>query len=219
MFFEFFENLLLANFHSPLAKESFETMQQIFGDFIEEKHDDTEYLVLGFSPGSLPLKERWRANGLSADFIADYLQIFFIGEQKNNHQLNVPIPVQSKNAVKYIANELLENAMKFSDETSNDVTRFAFHLYSNKLIFYVTNSIKPENVEMFQDFIKEIMQKYPSELYFRRMESNANDENSNSGLGLLSMICDYSAKISWKFETVTTEPSITIVTTMVSLEI
>jgi len=195
-------------------------MQQIFGDFIEEKQDDTEYLVLGFSPGSLPLKERWRANGLSADFIADYLQIFFIGQQENNNNnLKAPIPVPSKNAVKYIANELLENAMKFSDETSHDVTRFAFHLYSNKLTFYVTNSIKPEKVETFQAFIKELMHKYPHDLYFRRMESNANDENTNSGLGLLSMICDYSAKISWKFEMLQTEKHIVTVTTMVSLDV
>jgi hypothetical protein len=202
-----------------LVKESFKNMQLIFGDFIEEKQDDTEYLVLGFSPGSLPLKERWRTNGLSADFIADYLQIFFIGQQQNNPRLNAPIPVPSKNAVKYIANELLENAMKFSDEFSHDVTRFAFHLYSNKLTFYVTNSIKPEKVETFQAFIKELMHKYPSELYFRRMESNANDENTNSGLGILSMICDYSAKISWKFDTLQTEPSIITVTTMVSLDV
>lgn len=194
-------------------------MQQIFGDFIEEKHDDTEYLILGFSPSSLPLKERWRANGLSADFIADYLQIFFIGQQQNNPILNTPIPVQSRNAVKYIANELLENAMKFSDENSHEVTRFAFHLYSHKLTFYVTNSIKPEKVETFQAFIKELMQKYPADLYFRRMESNANDENTNSGLGLLSMICDYSAKISWKFEMLQTESSIINVTTMVSLDV
>jgi hypothetical protein len=51
------------------------------------------------------------------------------------------------------------------------------------------------------------------------MESNANDENTNSGLGLLSMICDYSAKISWKFEMLQTEPSLVTVTTMVSLDV
>ncbi|HDN27728.1 MAG TPA: ATP-binding protein, partial [Thioploca sp.] len=84
---------------------------QIFGDFIEEFKSDGDYLKLGFSPGSIPLQRRWRTNGLSADFIADYLEVFFIGQPATNSDPTIPIPVRSRNAVKYIANELLENAM------------------------------------------------------------------------------------------------------------
>ena len=55
------------------------------------------------------------------------------------------------------------------------------------------------------------------------MEANAEDEGSkHSGLGFLSMACDYGAKIGWRFETFETvemESPITIVTTSVSLSL
>jgi hypothetical protein len=195
---------------------------QIFGDFIEEYKGDGDYLKLGFSPSSIPLQRRWRTNGLSADFIADYLEVFFIGQPATNSDPTIPIPVRSKNAVKYIANELLENAMKFSDETSHYSTRIAFHLYSDKLVFHVTNSITPQNMKRLKAFIKEVTQGDPSELYFRCMEANANDDNNgHSGLGLLSMINDYSAQLAWKFDTlqIDHEPPTPVVTTMVCLKI
>nr|WP_245912130.1 hypothetical protein [Calothrix elsteri] len=59
-----------------------------------------------------------------------------------------------------------------------------------------------------------------NELYFSQLEKNAEDENSTaSGLGLLSMINDYSAMLGWKFETIQEKPEIITVTTMVQLTI
>lgn len=194
---------------------------QIFGDFIEQLDDDAEYLKIGFSPFSASLKQRWRTNGLSADFIGDYLQAFFVGKPQNLSGMNTPIPARSKNAVKYIANELLENSMKFSDQTSKYPTMIALYLYTNQLVFYVTNSMKPSDVDKFQAFLQELMHEDPNDLYFRRMEANASHEkNTHSGLGFLSMICDYSAKLGWRFETFNKNsvPTITV-TTMVSLNV
>ena len=53
------------------------TMTQKFGDFIDEMPDRQEYLIIAFSPSSISLQERWRNNGLSADFMADYFITFF----------------------------------------------------------------------------------------------------------------------------------------------
>ncbi len=190
---------------------------QIFGDYIEEL-DDMKYLKLGFSPSDFSLQHRWRTNGLSANFIADYLQIFFVGSPGSN-EVDAPIPARSKNAVKYIANELLENAMKFSDEQSPHPTKISFHLYGDKLIFHVINSLKPNTVEKFQDFLKQLNHSDPHDLYFHRMEDNAENDNRQSGLGLLSMACDYGAKLGWKFETIQENPPLVVVTTMVCLNI
>ncbi|EIJ41506.1 hypothetical protein BegalDRAFT_0590 [Beggiatoa alba B18LD] len=196
-------------------------MSQFFGDFTDlEEH--AEYLVIGFSPTSIPLKQRWRNNGLSADFIADYLQTFFVGNPEKREANNGSyIPAKSKNAVKYIANELLENAMKFNDETASFPTKIAFHLFRDRLIFQVVNSINPDNVEQFQAFITRILNEDPQELYIQQMEANASSEGSkgHSGLGFLSMICDYSATLSWKFDTIEENPPIAIVTTRVSLDV
>ncbi len=94
-------------------------MIEIFGDFSESKLNNEEFLIIGFSPTSIPIKQRWRNNGLSADFVADYLTTFFpvSDEDPSTRERQVEI----KGAVSYIANELLENAMKYNDEvlTSN----------------------------------------------------------------------------------------------------
>ena len=87
-------------------------MIQIFGDFIEQPPSQ-EYLIIGFSPSSIPLKQRWRNNGLSADFLADYLTTFFPGNEDDPSTIERQAEIKS--AVSYIANELLENAMKFND--------------------------------------------------------------------------------------------------------
>ena len=188
---------------------------QIFGHFIEESSENTEYLKIGLLPTCLSIKQSWRANGLSAEFIADYVQTFFVGLPKNT---DAPIPIQSKHAVKYIANELLENAMKFNDRTSQRFIEIAFKLYNNKLIFHVTHDINSKNVEKLKNFLQQIISENPQDLYFDRMEANAIDDAKGSGLGLLSMVCDYSAELGWKLEISKHDAPITL-TTMVSLNI
>ncbi|MEO1375658.1 MAG: hypothetical protein AAFW70_15360 [Cyanobacteria bacterium J06635_10] len=49
---------------------------QVFGDFVERPQQD-EHLTLGFSPSAIPIRKRWRNNGLSADYVANYLATFF----------------------------------------------------------------------------------------------------------------------------------------------
>ncbi|EDN65553.1 conserved hypothetical protein [Beggiatoa sp. PS] len=122
--------------------------------------------------------------------------------------------------MKYIANELLENAMKFQDEALPFTAKIGFSLYNDKLIFCVTNGISNHEIEPFQVFIKRLLTEEPDELYFQAMKANARKgSDAPSRLGLLSMICDYSAKLSWKFEPSEKNPTIMTVSTMVSLEI
>lgn len=194
-------------------------MTEIFGDYQDNLPSTAEYLVIGFSPNSIPLKHRWKTNGLSADFIADYLQTFFVGADPTNSS-SAPVPVHSKNAVKYVANELLENAMKFHYEKSPFQTKIAFTLRSDQLIFQVTNSLSPDRVESFKKYIKYLLSDDPNELYIAQMEANASDEDgTHSGLGFLSMLCDYSAKLGWMFEVQDGDPPTHLVTTMVTLDV
>jgi len=192
-------------------------MTQIFGDFIEQPASQ-EYLIIGFSPSSVPLKQRWRNNGLSADFLADYLTTFFPGNQDDPSTIERQAEIKS--AVSYIANELLENAMKFNDETSEYPIDIKLQLESDGVIFSVANSISPQAVDKFQAYIQHLLASEPSELYIERLEKNAADDNcTNSGLGLLTMLTDYSAKLGWKFQTVHKDPEVIAVTTMVQLTV
>ncbi len=190
------------------------SMTQIFGDFIAEVPTSEEYLIIGFSPSSMPLKQRWRNNGLSADFIADYFTTFFPGDPAPDKPISMKAEVKS--AVSFIANELLENAMKFSDETSQYPVTIQLNLKSNNMVFWVTNSISSQQVEKLQTFIEDLTLNDPNDLFIRRLEEPSEGE---SGLGLLTMVNDYQAKLGWKFETVQTDPLTIAVTTMVQLKI
>ncbi|MBR8836501.1 MAG: ATP-binding protein [Stigonema ocellatum SAG 48.90 = DSM 106950] len=184
-------------------------MTKIFGDFIEDFINSQEYLEIVFSPGSVPLKQRWRTNGLSADFMADYFAVFFAKSETK---------AEVKSSVSFIANELLENAMKFNDETSDHSIRLTLQLHEDTLVFLSTNSINPQEVGKFQAFIQELVTCDPGELYISQLEKNAEDEtHTGSRLGLLTMINDYLVKIGWKFNTIQKNPEVITVSTMVHL--
>ena len=202
---------LLSNFTSHID------MIKTFGDFIELPATP-EYLIIGFSPSSIPLKQRWRNNGLSADFMADYLATFF--PRNEDDPSTIDRQAEIKSSVSYIANELLENAMKFNNESSEYPIDIKLQLESDGVIFSVVNSISPQAVDKFQAYIQQLLASDPSELYIQQLEKNAVEEScTDSGLGLLTMLTDYSAKIGWKFQTVHKDPEVIAVTTMVQLRV
>lgn len=185
------------------------------GEFIENLPKAEEYLTISFSPGSLPLQQRWRNNGLSADFMADYFSTFFLQNEENGER-NVREEV--KNGVSFIANELLENAMKFSDQSSSIDTCIRLYLYRDRLIFLAINVITQVTADKFQNFIQELLNSDPNELYILQLERNAeNEDEIGSGLGLLTMINDYSAKLGWQFVPIADRSDQTYVKTMVQL--
>ena len=184
-------------------------MTQKFGDFIDEMPDRQEYLIIAFSPSSISLQERWRNNGLSADFMADYFITFFP---------SIDTKAEVKSAVSFIANELLENAMKYNDETVEHPISITLELHQDKLVFLATNSINSQAIGKFQAYIQELITCDPGELYIRQLEKNAKDQtHTASRLGLLTMMNDYLVKIGWKFETVQSNLQVITVSTMVQL--
>ncbi len=189
-------------------------MAQIFGKFTEDFSERSEFLVLGFSPSSLPIQLRWKTNGLSADFLGDYVRNFFPGDT------NADISKQSeiRSAVSFIANELLENAMKYSDENAGQPINLEVHLFSDHLIFLSKNSVHQDAIANFQSYLKEITTGDIGEIYINQVEKSVDhDESQKSGLGYLTMLMDYEAALGWKFEQVPDSHHVTIVTTMVQL--
>ncbi|MEW6494944.1 MAG: ATP-binding protein [Cyanobacteriota bacterium] len=191
-------------------------MNRILGDFKDELPVSQEGLTIVFSPTSLPLQQRWRNNGLSADFMADYFATFFPGCENDSPETGSQ--AELKSAVSFIANELLENAMKFNDEASPHPISIRLQMDRHVLVFVATNSVNLQASEKFQTFIKKLLNSDPSELYIHHLEKDG-QENSNSvsGLGLLTMVNDYCAKLGWKFETLPESPDVITVTTMVQL--
>jgi hypothetical protein len=188
-------------------------MQQIFGDFVEQE-DGNEYLFIHFSPSSRPIQQRWQSSGLSADFLAEYWATFFPAHDVPSQEKQREI----KGAVNYIANELLENVMKFSYQPADYPVNLGLYLYEDEFRFYTSNAIDPETLEDFQARIQALLTEDTQRLYLEQLEKNAADENiTGSGLGLLTMVNDYGACLAWKFETLRQDPEIITVTTMVQL--
>ena len=184
--------------------------ERILGDFIRVP-PSKEYLILSFSSGLIPSSEKWRNNCLSADFIANYLSTCFQGSDRQD---NSDKQAEVKSAVSYIANELLENAVKYSANSSP--ISIQIHLNPDLIIFQLTNNISARQTQQFQNHIETLLRYDPDELYITLLEQNALDSNRESGLGFLTMLNDYKAKLGWRFKPQYTEMS---VTTMVQLTI
>ncbi len=73
--------------------------------------------------------------------------------------------------MRYIAGELIGNAVKFSCEP-NFLVRIALCLSDEQLHFYVTNSLRPEDAAEYRDFITKIIDNDPDELYLNRWRTS-----------------------------------------------
>lgn len=171
-------------------------MAEVIGDFIVGRDQAQEGLELTFSPSSVPLKLRWRNNGLSADFLADYVTTFFPRNEDDPGSLARQEDIRG--AVNYIANELLENAMKYSEEHLAHSTTIRLVLAQDAILFTGANATSGERGRSFRDFVRELAASDPNEMYVRQLERSA--ETGGSGLGLLTMVNDYGAHLAWQFE-------------------
>jgi hypothetical protein len=159
-----------------------------------------EYLDLAFSPLSAPLRSRWRNNGLSADFLGDYVTTFLPTEDgvapHRGHQNEI------KHAVTYIANELLENAMKYHEHDEPVAIAIHLELTSEHITISSQNGTTDEQAGSYKLFIDYLSQGEAGDLLVNHLEESAKrGEPSPSCLGLLTMISDYGAELGWRFET------------------
>ncbi len=195
---------------------------KIFGKFRESiPKTYHEYLELGFSPTSIPIQRRWRNNGLSADFVADYLTTFLPIYDANDKYNDLKVEI--KGAINYIANELLENAMKFNYEPSEEPIKFNLHLLPETqatIVLSVSNGISLEDCNNLQDFIQDFLASDPDEFYLRQLEKSASDQTEpGSGMGFITMRNDYQAQLGWKFTRSEHQSENFTVTTMAQLTV
>jgi hypothetical protein len=181
-----------------------------------QQHDERcEYLALSFSPLSAPLRSRWRNNGVSADFLGDYVMTFLPTDDAagSGHS-------EIKHAVTYIANEFLENAMKYHERMVDVPIGIRLELTSARITVTASNGISPEQANRYRTYIENILGEDAGDLLLRQLEENsAGIESDASGLGLLTMINDYGARLGWRFEAHTEYPAIMTVTTSAVLDL
>jgi hypothetical protein len=165
-------------------------------DCTGELSSECEYLTLAFSPTSAPLRYRWRNNGLSADFLGDYVTTFLPGVPAfENRQREI------KHAVTYIANELLENAMKYHQPDVDIPIKIRLELATDHIKVSVSNGIDVVQAGRYETFVQGLRGGNAAELLSQQQEANAECSESNiSCLGLLTMMSDYDAQLDWRFD-------------------
>ena len=171
-------------------------MAEVIGAFSEGISTVNDGLTLTFSASSIPLKQRWRNNGLSADFLADYVTTFFPRDEADPASLTRHQEIRS--AVAYIANELLENAMKYAEESLAVPTTIKLLLGPDGILFSEANRTSSARAQAFLGFVRELAAADPSEMYLKQLERAG--EDGGSGLGLLTMVNDYGARLAWQFQ-------------------
>ena len=199
-------------------------MNKIFGEFTEDFDSNYQSLELSFDNVDISIKRQWRNHRLSAYFLADYLENL-LPINDDNPDIGDRLE-ECKSTVSFIGNELLENAIKFKSINRNYPVKFGIHFFNNfeenlkeiDIIVFTKNSIDEQNLEKFQEFIQKLLSFDTNELYVKQIEKTAEaDDIDASGLGLLSIINDYSAKLGWKFDQKSHKSPITMVTTMAQI--
>ena len=181
---------------------------KIIGDYDDSFTGGDGTITVSLFPESC--KIRWSQCSALADFLASYFDSTFSSVAEQNEWRREMI-----GTIAYIMNELIENAVKFTQQGKIEA---GMGVSSDEVIFIVRNSIKVSAVATFEAVLDEIMCGNPSSILIRKVEQNASDEKSRgSGLGFLSIMSDYNAKLGWKFEPSESIPDRMTVTTMARL--
>lgn len=140
------------------------------------------------------LAAHWRRCSLTSDFWARYNTMFVPAA--------VSRPWLNRDAVEgilsYLLNELFENCAKFSSSPVKTVS-YKMWLEPEAMTFEMTNYIDPQAEEPFVSLIHELLEGDPDELYFQKLEQNAETGGGGSGLGYLTLIKDYGVKFGFRF--------------------
>lgn len=193
-----------------------ESVTQTFGSFSNDLLIENQCLLINFASGLVPQQQFWPNSSLSAKFIADYLTMFF--PVNSNELAKQRQQTEIKDTVRYIVNELLENAVKFSDPTSQRQPQLGLHIHPGTIVMYVTNSSQADHLSDFKALIHKLTTSDPVALYIERLEQNLDTDNGDqSGLGFITILSNYDTLIGWKIEPIPKEPGKVIVTTMVQL--
>ncbi len=142
----------------------------------------------------------WRRCSLSSVFWSRYTSLF-VPTKSSEGWLNKKA-VES--VLAYLLNELFENCAKFSNGPNMKIIYQAW-IENSQMIFQLTNHIKPEGQQPFVKVIKELLESDIDELYFQKLEENAENDSGGSGLGFITLMNDYGVQFGYKFQPVNPE--------------
>jgi hypothetical protein len=120
---------------------------------------------------------QWNRCGITADYLADYLAYAF--ERRD----------VARSVITTAANELLENAAKFSSDKKSAV-RISARLRGDSLELEVENVADADHVDALTAVLDALSRGEAASLFASRIESN-----ERGGLGLIILARDYAARL------------------------
>ncbi len=184
-------------------------MDGIIGEY-KEPTDAGPRVTMVFYPGAFPVK--WNQCSVTADFFAEY----FAGV----HEAGLVEDTDRRDfvgSVGYVLNELIENAVKFCAGGTVEVDAC---VDEGEFIVVVSNQIVATSVDGLRNRFDELLRGDPQELLLQRVEENAaNPELTTSGLGFLTMLSDYRAKLGWRFDAAPDNPANALLRTTARLQV
>jgi hypothetical protein len=150
---------------------------------------------------------RWALSAIIADFYSEYLTA------RAEAEAGAPVSDQ-RHTVSYVLNELVENAVKFNagPQIAVSVIRIP-----TGLVFVVSNGVKLSDVEQVKASFAGLLAGDPGELLIRKIEKNALGGSDGSGIGFLTLMSDYGAKLGWRIEGDPRQPGLATLSTMAQL--
>ncbi|MGQ3214219.1 slr1658 superfamily regulator [Shinella sp.] len=140
-----------------------------------------------------PLDLAWQHCGVTSEFLGDFFALKRAGDGADYNE--------ARHSIGYLTNELLENALKFRHR---DGITLDASLDGDCFEIRISNLITQETASKFQTLLAELTTRDPGELLIERIEENAeNMHSSGSGLGLLTLMNDYGARLGWRFQPAT----------------
>ena len=162
-------------------------MSMSFGDTTQTNSADGFLISVVLKDGAPGLS--WKQAGATSEFLGEILATH---SAKSGHDYS-----ETRHAIIYLVNELLENAIKFRSPGDIEV-RCSIEQSTFELA--VVNRIAPDLVPGFQELLAELTAGDPGDLLIERIEANAADETSSaSGLGILTLMNDYGVRMGWHF--------------------
>jgi hypothetical protein len=160
-----------------------------YGIIPPERAENVAVTRLILRDGALEL--RWFHCSETAEFLGDYFSVQARAAKLNSRD--------AQHSIGYMANEILENAVKFRALGLGDIEIEAT-LQGNAFEMRVSHFVEAPVGERFQTLLTELLKRDPGELLIERIEANAADNSSGgSGLGILTLMSDYGASLGWSF--------------------
>jgi hypothetical protein len=176
-----------------------DTNVTVMGDFVDPKETEFEgSLTFSIKAAYIEKGKLWKSKDLTAEFLGDFWR-------------NILDIEEIKSTLHFVCAELLENAVYHSAK-SDYMIMIQLCFKTDELLVYVKNSAETKKVESFKEFVRSILEtENLQKLFIQRMKNAKKSGSKRSQVGLITIMKDRGAGLSWKIEQ---EREVSLITTL-----